>query len=217
MARIAGSTSATSDRRRALDIPPAEPVFSATDAEWFRPKDCPRRYRLAPLTYRQRSALQRDIRRTGGPDIDRAVFLDVLRQALREFAPNNLDDCLAEIDAAELDPDDKAAQARLSIIEHSVSGVSAYDAMQEGRARVLEARVLCTVRHALRGWDGPGLPEFFLEDGRVPDELLDALPAAELDAVFGRANVLIYLGPSAEGNSEARSPSPASPPPTPEG
>lgn len=200
-----------------METAQAEPVFSALDAEWFKPERSPRRYRIAPLTYRQRSAMQRDIRRRGGPELDRAVMLDVLRQALRELAPANLDDCLAEIDAAEAEPDNRAAQARVAVIEHAVAGVSAYDAMQDSHTSHREAMVLCTVRHALRGWEGPGLPPFRLEDGLLPEALMEEIPAAEIDAIFGQARVLHYLGPSAEGNSGAPSPSPASPAPTVEG
>lgn len=195
----------------------AEPVFSALDAEWFKPERSPRRYRIAPLSYRQRNAMQRDIRRTGGPEIDRAVMLDVLRHALRQLAPENLDACLATIDAAEATPEDRGLQAQMSVIEHAVAGVSAYDDMQEKHIRHREALVLCTLRHSLRGWDGPGLPAFALQDGLVPDNLLDAIPAAELDAVFGHSRVLHYLGPAAVGNSVAPSPSPESQAPTPEG
>lgn len=161
--------------------------------------------------------MQRDIRRTGGPEIDRAVMMDVLRHALRELAPDNLDACLATIDAAEATPEDRTLHAQMSVIEHAVAGVSAYDAMQEKHIRHREALVLCTVRHSLKGWEGPGLPGFALVDGLVPDTLLDAMPAAELDAVFAHSRVLHYLGPDALGNSEAPSPSPASPAPTPEG
>jgi DNA-binding transcriptional regulator YdaS (Cro superfamily) len=197
--------------------PDSEPVVSALDAQWFQPERSPRRYRIAPLSYRQRNAMQRDIRRTGGPEIDRAVMIDVLRHALRELAPENLAELLATVDAAEATPEDRTLQAQMSVIEHAVAGVSAYDEMQEKHIRHREALVLCTLRHSLRGWDGPGLPLFLLQDGMVPDDLLDAIPAAELDAVFGQARVLHYLGPDAVGNSEAPSPSPASPAPTPEG
>jgi hypothetical protein len=194
-----------------------EPVLSALDAEWFQPPRSPRRYRIAPLSYRQRGAMQRDIRRTAGPELDRAVMLDVLRQAVRELAPANLDDCLAAIDTAEADPDDRAIQARVAVIEHAVAGVSAYDAMQESLRAHNEARVFAAARHTLRGWDGPGLPPFHRIDGLVPDDLLDALPAAELQAIATRATTLAWLGTSAEGNSAAPSPSPASPAPTQEG
>jgi hypothetical protein len=72
-------------------------------------------------------------------------------------------------------------------------------------------------RHALRGWDGPGLPAFRRDKGLVPEELLDALPASEVTAVGWRAFLLVSLDRSAEGNSAAPSPSPGTPTPSREG
>ena len=72
-------------------------------------------------------------------------------------------------------------------------------------------------RHALRGWDGPGLPPFQRVRGGVPAELLDLLPDDEIEAIGWKANELMQVAPSAEGNSAAPSPSSASPAPSTEG
>ena len=161
--------------------------------------------------------MQRAMRRAAGAQPDRAVLMDVLREAIREIQPANLDQCLAEIDAAEATPEDRAAQARVAVIENAVAEVPGYAAFQDSIARHIEAKRYVTVQFALRGWSGPGLPPFFRVDGMVPDKLMDALPAAEVDALYNEAAELIWLGPSAVGNSEAPSPSPESPAPSTEG
>ena len=199
-----------------MDLATNEPVLSALEAEAFSPSNTARVYRIAPLTYRQRSAMQRDIRRAGGIPVDRAVVFDVLRQAVRELDPANIGECLAEIDGAEATPEEPALQARIAVIEHAVAALPAYAAMQDAIATHAEERRWHTVRHALRGWSGPGLPPFDVgPDGLVPDDLLNEIPANEFDGIFERASILIGLGKSAEGNSAALSPSPESPAPTP--
>lgn len=200
-----------------MDIMSQAPVFSALEAEAFTPPRSPRTYHLAPLSYRERNAMRREMRRAGGDRPDRAVMLAVMREALRQIAPANLDDALAQIDEAEAAPDDMAAQARLAVLERAVSTVPAYAELVESRIRYQEAWPWVSVRFALRGWEGPGLPPFTRVGGLVPESLLDAIPAAELEVVAARADELIWLGPSAEGNSEAPSPLPENQAPTPEG
>lgn len=160
--------------------------------------------------------MQREMRKAGGDRPDRPVMLAVMREVLREINPANLNEALAQIDEAEAAPDDVAAQARLAVLERAAATVPAYAELIEARVRYQEAWPWVSARFALRGWSGPGLPAFQRVDGLVPEHLMDAIPAAELTAIGARADVLIWLGPSAEGNSEARSPSPASPTPSPE-
>lgn len=201
-----------------MDIAPAEPVFSVLETVAYTPPKSPRTYTLSPLSYRERNAMRRAIRAEAGDPPDQAVMFGVLRQVLEELAPANLGEALAAVDAAEAAPDDKAAQARLAVLERIARQEPAYADLLEARLRYNEASPLITLQYALRGWSGPGLPDFArFADGRVPEALLDAIPAAELEALATRAQVLIWLGPDAEGNSAAPSPSPASPAPTPEG
>jgi hypothetical protein len=194
-----------------------EPVISALDTVAFTPPRSPRTYRLAPLSYRERSRMQRAMRVQGGDPPDRTVMLGVLRQCLAQMDLANLAEVMAQVDEAEAAPDDKAAQARLAVLERAARHVPAYAELLDAQMRYREEQPLVTVSYALRGWAGPGLPTFRREDGRVPDDLLEAIPAAELDAVAGHALVLIWLGPSAEKNSEAPSPSLAILHPTSEG
>jgi hypothetical protein len=195
----------------------ADPVFSVLDTVAFTPPRSSRTYRLSPLSYRERNRLRRAVRQEAGDPPDRAVMLGVLREVLRAMDPADLAEALATVDEAEAAPDDKVAQSRLAVIERAARSAPAYAELVEAQLRYHEVQPEITARFALRGWAGDGLPPFRREGDMVPEDLMDAIPAAELDAIASRAMVLIWLGPSAEGNSEAPSPSPASPTPSPEG
>jgi len=192
-------------------------VFSALETVAFTPPDSPRCYVLAPLSYRQRTALRRDMRRVGGIQVDRAVVLEALRLAVRYIDPSNGGVLLDAIDEAEAAPDDLAAQSRVAAIELAVVDVPSWVAMGEAQARWNEACPWVAARHGLRGWSGPGLPPFHADGGLVPEALLDAIPGAELAAVGWRAYLLAVLGRNAVGNSEAPSPAPETPKDSPEG
>jgi hypothetical protein len=192
-------------------------VFSARETEWLTPPGSPRSYLLQPLTYRERSAMRRELRRVGGIPPERAALLEGMREALRQVQPANLDACLAIVDEAEATPDDAGIQARLALVEQAVVDVPAYAALTDAQVRHNDAVPYVAARHGLRDWRGPGLPAFVRVDGVVPEDLLEELPAAEIGIVGWRAYVLAMLGRSAEGNSVALSPSPESPTPTPEG
>lgn len=192
-------------------------VFSARETEWFTPPGSPRSYLLQPLTYRERSAMRRELRRVGGIPPERAALLEGMREALRQVQPANLDACLAIVDEAEATPDDAGVQARLALVEQAVVDVPAYAALTDAQVRHNDAVPYVAARHGLRDWRGPGLPDFARVDGAVPEHLLEEMPAAEIGIVGWRAYVLAMLGRSAEGNSVALSPSPESPTPTPEG
>jgi hypothetical protein len=168
-------------------------VFSARETEWFTPPDSPRSYLLQPLTYRERSAMRRDLRRLGGIPPERPTLLAGLRDALRQIQPSNLEACLAVVDAAEAAPDDPAAQARLAVVEQAVIDVPAYAALTEAVSRHTEAVPWVAAQHALRGWRGPGLPAF-PDRGTIPDEVLEQVPAHELSVLGWRAYVLAMVG-----------------------
>jgi|GEM_PF-1674598 hypothetical protein len=192
-------------------------VFSARETEWFTPPRSPRSYLLQPLTYRERSAMRRELRRVGGIAPERAALLEGMREALRQVQPANLDACLAVVDEAEAAPEDTSVQARLAVVEQAVADVPAYAALIDAQMRHNDAVPYVAARYGLRDWRGPGLPVFARVDGVVPDDLLEELPAVEIGIVGWRAYVLAMLGRSAEGNSAALSPSHESPTPTPEG
>lgn len=202
-----------------MDMMPASVVFSVLDTAAFTPPRSPRTYHLSPLSYRERNRLKRAVLDQAGSPPDRQVMLGVLRQCLTELAPANLAETLAWVDEAEADEpgDNKPAQARLAVLERTARAIPAYAELIDARIAYNEVQPWLTVAHALRGWDGPGLPPFRREGDAVPDALLEAIPAAEFDAIASRAMALIWLGPSAEGNSVAPTPSPESPAPSPEG
>jgi hypothetical protein len=192
-------------------------IFSRRDAEAFVPDGSDRTYTVAPLTFRERQTFRADMAREGGIYPSREQLLDGLRAAVREMAPANTDDLIAAIDAAEADPKDADAQAKLGIIEAACAEMPAYAGLLAARQRYIGMLPWVAARHALRGWEGPGLPPFRRERGLVPADLLDVLPDAELEAVGWRASDMMQPGADAAGNSGAPSPLPETPAPTTEG
>ena len=190
-------------------------VFSRRDAEWFAPPGAAnRRYLVAPLTYRERQAFRADLAREGGIYPSHAQMLDALRAAVREAAPDNAAELLAVIDASEATPDDPAVQVRLGTIEAACATVPVYAGLLAARQRYLGSLPWVAARHALRGWEGEGMPPFRRLRGLVPEDLLDDLPQEDIEAIGWRASTLMQPGRDAEGNSGAPSPSPETPAPT---
>lgn len=190
-------------------------VFSRRDAEWFAPPSAAgRRYLVAPLTYRERQAFRADLAREGGIYPSHAQMLDALRAAVREASPGNANDLLAVIDASEATPDDADVQIQLGTIEAACATVPVYAGLLAARQRYLGTLPWVAARHALRGWEGDGLPTFRRTRGLVPDDLLEALPQEDVEAVGWRASTLMQPGRDAEGNSGAPSPSHETPAPT---
>lgn len=205
-----------------MDDMTAAPVFSAHDLVAFSPPDRPRTYRLAPLTYRERITFRAALAREAGMRPSSQDVSNALRTALREIAPANLDEALAVVDdadaareAADAGPDDTTlkaklaeAQARLAVIITACMDVPVYAELRAAGERWTGMAPWVACRHALRDWEGPGLPPFQRNKGLVPEELLDAMPASEIAAVGWRSFLLVSLDRSAEGNSAAPSPSP---------
>ena len=194
---------------------PIKPVFSALDAEDFKPSQSPRTYKIAPLSYRERNRLRRMVRDVVGETPERDLMLGVLRECLQQIQPANLAEALSHVDEAMASPDDKGAQARLAVLERAVRHIPAYAELIDAQQRANEEEPWVIARFVLRGWSGPGLPDFMRVDGLVPEDILDAVPAAELDAIRTQARYLMWVGPSAVGNSEPPTPSPEPPTPTP--
>lgn len=195
----------------------SSPVFSRRDAEHFSPDGSPRSYLIAPLSFRERQAFRADLAREGGIYPPREQMLDALRQAVAEIAPGNAHELVAVIDAANAAQDDKALQTQLAGIEAACASHPAYGEMLAARQLYLGMLPFVAARHALRGWEGPGLPPFLRVRGAVPADLLDLLPGDEVEAIGWKASALMQAGPDAEKNSAGLSPSPGSPPPTTEG
>lgn len=183
------------------------PVFSRREVERFQPDGWDRAYLLAPLTFMERQAYRADLARTGGVLPDNATMLAAIRAAIRELGAANEAELLGVVATAEEMPDDPDAQARLAAIEAVVANIPVYAAPRALREQVIGLLPYIAARHALRGWDGPGLPAFRRARGMVPDDLLELVPADELVAVGWRAYALMQPAASAEKNSEAPSPS----------
>jgi hypothetical protein len=140
-------------------------------------------------------------------------MLDALRAAVREASPDNADELLALIGASEATPDDAAVQVQLGTIEAACATVPVYAGLLAARQRYLGTLPWVAARHALRGWEGNGLPPFRRARGLVPDDLLDALPQEDVEAVGWQASTLMQPGQDAAKNSGAPSPSPETPAP----
>jgi hypothetical protein len=190
-----------------------DPVFSRRDVVNVAPAGSGRRYVVAPLTFRERAAYQADLSRFGGVYPTTTQMMQALRSAVEALAPSNAAELLEMLTRAELDPNDAQARQAVQIIEASCSMVPAYAELLAARTRYLAAVPWVAARHALREWDGPGLPAFRRERGVVPEELLDAVPPDELEEVGWQAAALLRPGASAEGNSASPSPSPTTPAP----
>ncbi len=108
-------------------------------------------------------------------------------------------------------------QVQLGTIEAACATVPVYAGLLAARQRYLGTLPWVAARHALRAWEGDGLPPFRRARGLVPDDLLDALPQEDVEAVGWRASTLMQAGRDAEGNSAAPSQSPETPTPSTEG
>lgn len=105
--------------------------------------------------------------------------------------------------------------ARASALEATLrTAEPVYAGLLAARQRYLGTLPWVAARHALRGWEGSGLPPFRRVRGLVPDDLLDALPQEDVEAVGWRASMLMQPGQDAAKNSGAPSPSHESPAPT---
>jgi hypothetical protein len=87
-------------------------------------------------------------------------MLDALRAAVHEASPGNAVELLGVIDAAEATPDDRAVQVQLATIEAACATVPVYAGLLAARQRYLGTLPWVAARHALRGWEGDGLPPF---------------------------------------------------------
>jgi hypothetical protein len=191
------------------------PLTTKRAVEHFTPAGSPRSYMIAPLDFHQRIAYRADLTRIGGTYPNDAQLLLAIRAAVMAENPTDLDQQLAQIALAEAEPMNIPAQADLQLIEQRVSLAPIYAELRIQRDRYLATLPWVAVKHALRGWEGPDLPEFDAPRGLVSDACLEAL--AELDelAMVGwRAAALMTPGKSAVGNSASPSPSPASPAPS---
>lgn len=199
------------------------PIASARDLVEFQPPGSPRRYTLAPLTFRERLAYRAAMTREAGEYPSDALMFLAMRGAVRELARlealTNHAELLALIDAVQAaGPEDVDLRAQGAALEMMIGRVPAYNEMIQARQRWMEMVPFVAARHALRGWEGPGLPEFARAGEVVGEALMEALYATgDLQDVGWRAQMLMQPGRAAEGNSASPSPSPATATPAREG
>jgi hypothetical protein len=186
-------------------------VFSRRPAVEFTPPGSANTYLIAPLSFRERQAFRAEMLRQIGIYPAPALMLAALRESIRAAAPANAAELLSTVDTAEADPDDVEAATKLATIESAFTGAGAYGDLLALRHQYIGLLPLYALRHALRGWQGEGLPEFTRSGGLVALDLLDELPADDVEAAGNAALNLGQPGPSAEKNSAPPSPSPAIP------
>ena len=195
-----------------------DPVLSRDDHVWHQPDGSPRRYLLAPLTRRERNLFRRALVAEGASYPGDAALFEALRDALRQISPANLHELLAMVDAAEAERRDASpgeppglAVRALAPVEAAARSVPGFAVLLADREFYLATYPAVMARFALRGWEGPGLPDFERRNGTVPEALLEAVPDDELVAAGLRAHDMAFLNGTAAKNSEPPSPSPASP------
>lgn len=183
------------------------PVLSRRDVEAYTPPGSPRTYQLAPLTVRERLMARAAVVAEGGVYPSQAMMYEGMRAALREAEPDNLDELLAVLDAAEAAPDDQDLAAQVERIETACQNAPSYTALIGRRVRHQEAVPFVYFRASARGWSGPQLPAFSRRNGQVDEALLEALPFEEIQLAGWRAYALANPSSSSMGNSAAPSPS----------
>lgn len=196
-------------------------IISRRDPIEVSPAGSGRTYTIAALTFRERAAMKAELVREAGQPAFREQLLAARRAALREAAPDNLDELLALLDEAEAmdpatdTPEARALGAKVALIDAAAMDVPSYADLVSRNFRSVYMTPLVAARYGLRDWRGEGLPEFRRIRGLVPDELLDMLPAAELEEVGWAVWHAAHLTQAVEKNSAAPSPSPESQTPSP--
>lgn len=196
-------------------MPMAEtPIFTTGVVDAFTPPGSPRTYLIQPLSYTQRAAFRAEHARRGGIFPSNAQMFAALRVAVEANSPANADDLLSDIALAEAEPENAQAKAKLTAIEAACAALGGYAELLAARRLWTDMLPFVAARHALRGWEGPGLPEFQKDAaGLVPPHLLEVLPDAELADIGWRADALMQPSRAAVGNSSRLSSSPGSPEP----
>lgn len=193
-------------KTEAAATPPASAPLSRDHTETFTPPGSKRSYVLAPLSRRERNLFRRDMVAAGAVNPAQGQLFDAMRHALRAFEPTNLDELLAVVDAAEATPpgEELSPEMRESLmpIETACMSWPGYASLVAAREFWWSTMPTVILSLSLRGWDGPGLPEFRRAYDGVPTELIDGIPEADLGALGGRAFALAFLAadPTAEKN-----------------
>jgi hypothetical protein len=191
-----------------------KPITTPHAIQRFTPPGSPRTYLLAPLTYHQRTDHEADVLRIAGLYPTDAQLLTAARAAILQAAPANQDELLETVAAREATPRDPQALAQYSLIELQLAQVPVYVELLVARQKHLAKLPWVAAMHALRGWEGPGLPPFEVVRGVASPACMEALAeTGELPLVGWHAQSLMTLGQRAEGNSASPSPSPGTPAP----
>ena len=208
------------------------PLTSTADVETFSPPGSPRRYLIAPLSFSQRIAYRARLTEQAGIMPSQHDLFLAMRSALAEANPSNIEELRGIIDAAHeirtqqdaalmsggplptMTQDEQVTLGLCLALEARLSVVPLYAELLNQRDRHNAMAPYLAAQAALRGWEGPGLPEFQQVNGLVPEALMEVLDGlGELNPVGWRAQRLAMPGSSAVGNFGSPSPSPETPTP----
>ncbi len=195
-------------------------VLSAKDFDRFTPparadEPAPPVYLIAPMTWRQRATWRAELARGGaGRFASDEQLARAVRDAVEEVAPGNLAECLESVDAmlgllaAKPVRDDAGAEAAGADPEQDArrrAVLDAYDAVERAMASHPRVAAMMAERAmfnsiapvvaaaiSLQGWEGVAVP-FERRGGLVPDDVLEALPEADLYAIGNRALQLMRV------------------------
>ena len=176
-------------------------------------KPTERAYQLAPLTMLERQQFRRDMIAAGALSPGLLRMRQLLRDALAELAPNNLDELVATLDACEAAEDAGMPLSAQLVRDRETLVLAAMAVPFFASARAADQlwwdlMPQIILRRALRGWEGAGLPPFRRPLNEVPDELLEAVEG-DILSLGWRAYELAYVPASAGNSSGAPSPAPA--------
>lgn len=196
---------------------------SAKDVHEFTPGDAGEPapvFMLRTPTLRQRAAWRRDIAAAGARFVASSELYELLRQALHETAPRNLDQLLELIDNHEAAAEGKAplddeVARGVRELELAMQVFTPYAELVAARAFWWEIACAQAFRHFVVGWRGVLVNdqalEFAARNGLVADAVLELVPEAWIYAAGAAAMGL--LSPSSEQRKNLESPRPSPPGP----
>ena len=208
------------------------PLTSTDDVERFSPPGSPRSYTIAPLSFKERIAFRARLTEQAGILPGQHDLFLAMRSALQEVNPSNIEELRGIIEAAHAirmqqdavlltggpmpapTAEEQVTLGHCLALEARLSVVPLYAALLNQRDRHNAMAPYLAAQASLRGWEGPGLPEFQQVNGLVPEALMEVLDGlGELNPVGWRAQRLAMPGSSAVGNFGSPSPSPETPTP----
>lgn len=165
-------------------------------------------YLMQPPSIMQRANWRRDLMAMGATYPTDEQLIEGMRRVIRQSGSPNTDEALDLIDrfvAAKAEGDVGADLAdAFAGIEQGLQQVPAYGELVARRMHWLELAPILAARNFITGWEGLNLA-FRRVNGRLPDELLNALPEEDVKAVGMHIIGLMTVNRTLAGNSASPS------------